>query len=229
MVSIVNPAQIKDFGRSLGVHTRTDGVDSLVSARYGAILNPRAWTPPSPEARTLLQALLSRREAIAQDLQRERNCLEKADATETPPFIRQSILNSIVFLEKQLAKLQQDIDEHINRHPDLKADRDLLTSIPAVGPQVGNQHNPHIKALYQRLQEHGKTKMSALGAACASWCICASVYLKLVNLISLIMRFKVDFQDSIYGLDGKIYGLVFRRWRPLSWTANDFFGNRMVA
>ena len=30
---------------------------------------------------------------------------------------------------------------------------------------VATQHNPHIKALYQRLQERGKTKMSALGAA----------------------------------------------------------------
>jgi transposase len=223
-VSIVNPAQVKDFGRSLGVRTKTDGVDSLVLARFGALLNPRSWTPPAKEAR-ILQALLSRREAIAQDLQRERNRLEKADATDTPPLIRQSIVDSIIFLEKQLAKLQQDIDDHINKHPQLKADRDLLTSIPAVGPQVGNhllavmhnhqfqsaeqlaaylglvpverqsgtsvlgrpclskagparmravlymaaivgtKHNPHIKALYQRLQARGKTKMSALGAA----------------------------------------------------------------
>lgn len=223
-VSIVNPAQVKDFGRSLGVRTKTDGVDSLVLARYGALLNPRAWTPPSQEARTL-QALLARREAIAKDLQREHNRLEKADATDTPALIRQSLVESIAFQEKQLAKLQQEIDDHINKHPGLKADRDLLTSIPAVGPQVGNyllavmhnhdfqsaeqlaaylglvpverqsgtsvlgrprlskagpariravlymaaivgtQHNPHIKALYQRLQERGKTKMSALGAA----------------------------------------------------------------
>lgn len=172
-----------------------------------------------------MQALLSRREAIAKDLQRERNRLEKADATNTPALIRQSLVESIAFLEKQLAKLQQEIDDHINKHPGLKADRDLLTSIPAVGQQVGNhllavmhnhdfhsaeqlaaylglvpverqsgtsilgrprlskagpariravlymaaivgtQYNPHIKALYQRLQERGKTKMSALGAA----------------------------------------------------------------
>lgn len=223
-VSIVNPAQVKDFGRSLGVRTKTDGVDSLVLARYGALLNPRPWMPPAQEARAL-QALLSRREAIAQDLQRECNRLEKVDATETPSIIRQSILDSIAFLEKQRAKLQQDIDDHINKHPNLKADRELLISIPAVGPQVGNhllavmhnhqfqsaeqlaaylglvpverqsgssilsrprlskagparirailymaaivgtQHNPHIKALYQRLQARGKTKMSALGAA----------------------------------------------------------------
>ncbi|RFC40893.1 MAG: Transposase, partial [Candidatus Nitrotoga sp. CP45] len=36
MVSIINPAQVKDFGRGLAVRTKTDGVDSVVLARYGA-------------------------------------------------------------------------------------------------------------------------------------------------------------------------------------------------
>jgi transposase len=137
-VSIVNPAQVKDFGRSLGIRTKTDGIDSQVLARYGALLNPRPWQPPAQEARAL-QALLSQREAIAQDLQRERNRLEKAGATDTPASIHQSLVDSIAFLEQQLSKLQQDIDDHIDQHPQLKADRDLLVSIPGVGPQVGNQ------------------------------------------------------------------------------------------
>jgi transposase len=244
-VSIVNPAQVKDFGRSLGVRTKTDGIDSLVLARYGALLNPRPWTPPAPEAR-VLQALLSRREAIAQDLQRERNRLEKADATNTPLSISQSIEESIAFLGQQLEKLQHDIDDHIDKHPNLKADRDLLISIPAVGPQVGNhllavmhnhqfqsaeqlaaylglvpaerqsgtsilgrphlskagparirailymaaivatQHNPHIKALYQRLQERGKTKMSALGAAMR----------KLVHLCFGVLKTRKPYQPN---------------------------------
>jgi transposase len=135
-VSIVNPAQVKDFGRGLAVRTKTDGVDSFVLARYGALLKPSAWTPPAPEAR-MLQALLSRREAIAQDLQRERNRQEKADATDTHERIRQSLSDSIEFLVKQLAGLQRDIDRHIDRHPNLKDDMALLQSIPAVGPQVG--------------------------------------------------------------------------------------------
>jgi len=135
-VSIVNPAQVKDFGRGLAVRTKTDGVDSFVLARYGALLKPVAWTPPAPEAR-MLQALLSRREAITQDLQRERNRQEKADATDTPDRIRQSLADSIEFLVKQLAELQRDIDQHIDRHPTLKDDMALLQSIPAVGPQVG--------------------------------------------------------------------------------------------
>lgn len=223
-VSIVNPAQIKNFGRSLAVRTKTDGVDSFVLARYGALLKPAAWQPPTPEAR-VLRALLARREAIAQDLQRELNRMEKADATETPVLIRQSIGDSIEFLRKQLAKLQQDIDHHIDHHPDLRCDMDLLTSIPAVGQQTGShllgivhgyrfdsaeqlaaylglvpverqsgssvlgrarlskagppriravlymaaivatKHNPHVKAVYDRLVGRGKTKMAALGAA----------------------------------------------------------------
>jgi len=228
-VSIVNPAQVKDFGKGLGVRTKTDGIDSLILAKYGALINPKPWSPPAQEAREL-QALLSRREAIAQDLLRERNRLEKTEVTEVPVSIRQSILDTITFLEQQLAKLQQNIDQHINNHPNLKQDRDLLTSIPAVGPQVGNhmlavlhnhpfrsaeqfaaylglvpierqsgtsikgrprlsktgpahiraklyipsgaqvaaivatRHNPHLSALYQRLQVNGKSKMSALGA-----------------------------------------------------------------
>ncbi len=136
-VSIINPAQIKDFGRGLAVRTKTDGVDSHVLARYGAMLKPTAWTPPAPEAR-MLQALLSRRDAIAQDLQRERNRQEKAEATDTPELIRQSLADSIAFLVKQLAQLQTDIDQHIDRHPGLKDDMALLQSIPAVGPQVGS-------------------------------------------------------------------------------------------
>ena len=40
--SIINPAQIKDFGRGLAVRTKTDGVDSFVLARYGALLKPAA-------------------------------------------------------------------------------------------------------------------------------------------------------------------------------------------
>jgi transposase len=136
-VPIVNPAQVRDFARGLAVRTKTDGMDSLVLARYGALVRSPVWTPPRPEAREL-QALLSRREALAQDLLRERNRKEKADATDTPSKIRQSLDEGIEFLTRQLAKLQQDIDHHIDRHPGLKEDLSLLQSIPAVGPQVGS-------------------------------------------------------------------------------------------
>ena len=152
-VSIVNPAQVKDFGRGLAIRTKTDAVDSVVLARYGHLLKPKAWQPPPPEAR-ILQALLARRDAVAEDVRRERNRYEKACVTKTPDLIVQSITASITFLEAELHRLQQNIDDHIDRHPDLKRDMALLTSIPAVGERVGNNllavmHTHHFRSAEQ--------------------------------------------------------------------------------
>lgn len=223
-VSIVNPALARDIARGLAVRTKTDAVDSLVLARYGAMLKPAVWAPPPAEARAL-RALIARAEAVAQDLRRELNRLEKAEVTQTPALIGQSLDGSIKFLKSQLEKLQQGIDNHIDRHPSLKVDMDLLTSIRGIGPKTSQQmlsvmhsyqfgsaerlaaylglvpveqqsgssvhgrarlskagparvravlymaavvaikHNPHVKALYERLIAVGKSKMAALGAA----------------------------------------------------------------
>jgi transposase len=137
-ISIANPAQVKHFGQGLAIRTKTDGVDSQVLARYGAMIQPDPWTPPPPEAR-ILKGLLARREAILQDLLREQNRQEKAESTVTPELIHQSIHDSIAFLNRQLKKLQSQIDDHIDRHPGLKNDLDLLQTIPAIGPQSGTQ------------------------------------------------------------------------------------------
>jgi transposase len=134
-VTIVNPAQVRDFGKGLAVRTKTDRMDSWVLARYGQTVQPAAWVPPSPEVLEL-QALLARSRAIAEDLQRERNRLEKADATLTPALVQQSLSESIGFLTEQLKRLQRDIDDHIDRHPRLREDRALLESIPAIGAQT---------------------------------------------------------------------------------------------
>jgi transposase len=155
-VSIVNPAQVKDFARGLAVRTKTDGVDGFVLARFGALLKPPAWQPPAPEVREL-QALLARREAVAQDLRREQNRREKALATATPARVRQSIDDAIAFLEQELTQLQQDIHDHIDRHPGLKDDLALLTSIPAVGPQVGYQ----LLAILQGHSFHSAEQLAA--------------------------------------------------------------------
>ncbi len=137
MVSIVNPAYVRDFAKGLAVRTKNDGMDSLILARYGLLVQPDRWTPPPAEAR-MLQALLNRRDAVAQDLQRERNRQEKAHVADSPEVIQQSIQQAIAFLEAQLKQLQQKIDDHIDQHPKLKQDLKLLQSIPAVGERVGN-------------------------------------------------------------------------------------------
>lgn len=57
----------------------------------------------------------------------------------TPPPVLDSLADSLAFLEQALGKLQQEIDDHLDGHPQLQADVALLTRIPAVGPKVAHQ------------------------------------------------------------------------------------------
>lgn len=137
MVSIANPAQVKDFGRGMAVRTKNDTKDSFVLARYGALLKPVPWTPPSPEARQL-QAYVAREDAIKKDIQREQNRKEKSVIGRAPGDVLASIDETIEFLNAQLKAIRKKINSHIDRHPDLKDDMELLTSIPGVGPETGH-------------------------------------------------------------------------------------------
>ena len=152
-VSIVNPAQVKDFGRGMAVRTKNDTKDSFVLARYGALLKPAPWTPPSPAARKL-QAYITREDAIKKDIQREQNRKEKSVIGRAPDDVLASIDETLGFLNAQLRAIRKKIDVHIDRHPDLKDDMRLLTSIPGVGPETGHHMLPAMHPHQFQSAEH---------------------------------------------------------------------------
>jgi transposase len=137
-VSIANPAQVKDFARGLAVRTKTDGVDSVVLARYGALVKPQPWQAPPPEVREL-KALLARLEALETDVRRELNRQEKATVSGVPDLVQKSLDAHLAVLKQEIARLQTAIDDHIDRHPSLKADQEYLLTIPAVGEKTANR------------------------------------------------------------------------------------------
>jgi transposase len=137
-ISVVNPVQVRDFARGLAVRTKTDGTDSVVLARYGALIQPDVWQAPPLEIREL-KALIARLEALETDARRELNRREKALVAQAPTLVQESLDNQLASLDKEIIRLQQAIDNHINRHPGLKADRELLLSIPAVGDKTANR------------------------------------------------------------------------------------------
>ncbi len=134
-VSVVNPAQIRDYAKSLGIRTKTDKKDSVVITRYGHTQAPRLWQPEPEEIRTL-KALISRLEAIEKDIQRERNRLEKAQISLTSNDVIDSIQTILAQLKDEKNRLETLINNHIDSHPQLKQDRELLETIPGVGPVI---------------------------------------------------------------------------------------------
>lgn len=134
-VSVVNPAVVRDYAKSLAVRTKTDKQDARVLALLGAREPLRLWQPEPVEVRTL-RALLARYEAVKQDRRRELNRLEKAEITQVSEVVLQSIHTLLTELEKEQDRLETCIRQHIDQHPDLKRDRHLLESIPGIGPVV---------------------------------------------------------------------------------------------
>ena len=117
-VSVVNPAQTKAFGQGLAVRTKTDARDSHVLARYGALVQPALWQPPTPEIREL-HALIARLDAVEADLRREQNRQEKAEVVPGPTPVAESLQQHIDFLKAEATRLQTALQDHIDRHPSL--------------------------------------------------------------------------------------------------------------
>lgn len=134
-VSVVNPARVRDFARSIGVQSKNDNNDAVVLARYGATQSPALWQPEPAEIREL-KALISRLEALKQDIAREDNRLEKATISAVSKVVLESIQTVRDQLTQERKRVESMIEDHIDKHPGLKQDRALLESIPGVGPIV---------------------------------------------------------------------------------------------
>lgn len=137
-VSVVNPAWIRDFAKGLGTRHKTDKKDSMILARYAAMANPALWQPEPVEVREL-KALLARLAAIETDIRRELNRLEKAQVSQSSNVVIGSIEDMSGTLSDEKRRLQALIDNHIDKHPQLKQDHQLLQSIPAVGDVLSRE------------------------------------------------------------------------------------------
>lgn len=155
-VSVVNPAQIKHFAKGQGVKAKNDKQDAAVIARFCLLNNPRLWQPEPAEYRRLRE-LLNRLEAIDRDIRREKNRLEKTEASHVSQEVIDSINRSASFLEAEKSLLKQEIEVLIKNHPSLKEDKKLLESIPGAGPTVS--------AWMTVLLQHGERFDSASQAA----------------------------------------------------------------
>lgn len=130
-VSVVNPACIKGFGHSENIRNKNDTADAGLIARYCAAMKPAFWSPPPLEQRQL-RAWSLRVQALKDIRQQEENRLE-ANTFTGMTDVAQHVKQHIAWLSAEIQKLEADIDDHIDRHPGLKHDAELITSIPGIG------------------------------------------------------------------------------------------------
>lgn len=127
-VSVVNPAAVKAFAQSRLSRTKTDKVDAELIARFTVAQVPPRWTPLAPEVQGL-QALVRRLESLTEMRVMEENRLTSGIAVEA---VRQSVEKHLSYLNQEIKRTEELIRQHINNHPTLKQQSDLLDSIPGI-------------------------------------------------------------------------------------------------
>lgn len=139
-ILLANPGKARQYAESLDQLHKTDKLDSITLARYGHAQQHKLtpWQPEPPEVREL-KVMLRRLDALEKDLQREHNRQEAARVSLPSARVAQSLEDMIATLKAEIQRLQQDIDDHIDRFPELKRNRELLQSIKGIGTVMSRE------------------------------------------------------------------------------------------
>ena len=129
VVSLVNPMRIKAFAKSEMLRTKTDRIDAALIARFCRTHAPEPWTPPAPEIRAL-QGLVRRYQSLVQMRTEEQNRLQAPMITSV---VKTSIEATLAHLDREIARVEHEINQLFDRYPPLRRQRELLTSIPGIG------------------------------------------------------------------------------------------------
>lgn len=152
-VSVVNPRQVRDYARALGILAKTDQIDARVLARFGEQVKPRCILALVPQLAEL-QQLVDRRRQLLDLRTAESNRLEQC----TSKTARKSIQQVLKTLEKQVEHIEGEIARLVASNDDWKRKAELLISVPGVGnttaavliadlPELGELNRCQIAAL----------------------------------------------------------------------------------
>jgi len=152
-VAVVNPRQVRDFARGLGILAKTDRLDAEVIARFGQQAKPRP-TEKMPEKQDELQQLVVRRRQLIDLRTAENNRLPLARSKS----VIKSIRSMVEQLQKKIRQIEKEIADLVESDDQLQCQATLMKSVPGVGavtaaallaelPELGRLNRQEIAAL----------------------------------------------------------------------------------
>jgi transposase len=141
-VVVINPRQARDFARATGRLAKTDRLDAQVLAAFGKAVQP-AIRPLNDEKTEELREKLTRHRQLVQLRVAEGHRLAQARAA----AVRYSIQEVLRMLDKQLDKLDKDVDRLLRESSVWREKDNLLRSVPGVGPQTSRMLLAHLPEL----------------------------------------------------------------------------------
>lgn len=147
-----NPRKARQFARSAGFLAKTDRVDAMMLARYGAAMPLPDEEPCEPE-RQELRVLMDRRDQLVEMRKSERIRLAEPHAD----WMKASLLQVIDMLDRQIAALQARMDALLASAHTLLQEEAILRSAPGIGPVTA-------RVLLAHMPELGKRNRRAISA-----------------------------------------------------------------
>ena len=142
--AVVNPRQVRDFAKGIGIDAKTDPIDSKVISKFGVVVKPLPTAMKSNEDERR-SALVTRRSQLLELITQEKNRLKQAWDAE----VKQSIQETLVALKNQVKAVDSKLAEMIANDKLNSRVIEILKSVVGVGPVM-------ISTLLAYLPELGK-------------------------------------------------------------------------
>jgi transposase len=127
-VTVVNPRQVRDFARAMGILAKTDAIDARVLALFAEKVRPESR--PLPDARMrALRELVTRRQQLVdmRTMESNRRRMLRSERAST------SVKLMLDTIENEINNLDREIKKHITKSPVWQKKVDLLKSVPGIG------------------------------------------------------------------------------------------------
>lgn len=131
-VVVVAPLKVRRFAEAAGQLAKTDAIDARLIARFAAALKPVARPAIDPNSQSIKDLVVRRRQLTSL------RTTEKNRRGIMPKALQPSIDRIIETLDREIQSLEQLIAEAIDQHSAWRHKRDLLTSMPGIGPSVAS-------------------------------------------------------------------------------------------
>lgn len=126
---VAHANKVRNFAKATGKFAKTDKLDAKILSDYASVLKPKSDDQFISKELQVLKDLQIRKRQLLTDITKERSRLDKNISMD----LIKSIKRHITWLKQELKLVQNGIDSFIAGHEDIKAQVDLITSIPGVG------------------------------------------------------------------------------------------------